>query len=103
MSLPRGRETRYADEARFPSETVAPNEGHFRGEARSASQTHSVDDAPRRVVVESCAPGAAGEKLWARVCSRGGEQGCSAVSELRDSPEPRAALGRGWPVPPRAG
>jgi hypothetical protein len=61
-------------------------------EVRSVSQIHSVDEAPRRVVVESCAARFADEKVWALVCSRHGEQGGAAVLKLRAADEKVWAL-----------
>jgi hypothetical protein len=60
--------------------------------SRTVSRIHAVDETPRRVVAESCAPRFAGEKLWAPACSRRGEQGASAVLKLRVAGETLWAL-----------
>jgi hypothetical protein len=90
------------DGARFPGESVFPGEGHSQGVAHSPSQTHSVDEAPRDVVLECYAARFQAGEGCSPVCSRGVERGCWGVMELRDSQEPCTVPRRGWPLRLRA-
>jgi hypothetical protein len=81
-------------------EPLSGDKGCSHHEARSPSETHSAGEV-RRNVAPSYAARFQGEKGYSPVCSRGWEQWCWGVVELRDSREPGTVLRTGWRLRPR--
>jgi hypothetical protein len=86
-----------ADAGDSLGESLAVDEGCSHHEARSPSQKRSAGEVPPDVVLESYAARFQAKEGCAPICSRGAQQGCRLVVELRDSHEPCTAHQRGWP------
>ena len=86
------------DGVRFLGEPLSADAGSSHHEARSPSRRHSADEAPRDEVLESYAAQFQGAVGCSPACSRGAQQGCRLVVELRDFQEPGTVLQHGWPL-----
>ncbi len=87
-----------ADTGDSLGEPLSVDAGSSHHEARSLSETHSADEAPRDVVLGSYAARFQGAEGCSPACSRGAQQGCRLVLELCDFHETGTVLQRGWPL-----